>query len=206
MKKLLETIEKKIKEDLYIFDSAFMGDDLRERMGVSKSAEMIYHIGLIHIYKRRTQQRVSKIEEIRKYCISELKGSFHEDYLKKWDNSDLATKYHPNLVFEYILGCWSNFPTPEIDIEVACFVSDHYELESKLTEGLMKFAPEAGPYNIDEEGEAHKLNLSDVQINNSLKDGSMQANIEEYNFRIDKIKILAENKGNLAEIIRLTEL
>lgn len=206
MIKLLNQIIKTLSFETEFIQLSLMNPDLLKKKG--EDAEMLYFmiLGEKQFMLYKSHKRLNAINSIREHSISELRGTYYEDYEKRWAGTDMERPYTQHMVYGSILSNWDFKPSLLIEPEVIDIIDKHADLDSKLTEGLMKFAPGAGPYVFSEDGEAHKQSLFDVQLNNAIKAGSAMTSIEEYNVRIEQIKILAENQGNLAEIIRLTEL
>ena len=185
---------------------AFAMNPLHERTQFGMDNQTIFtSVGEAYIMYEKLISNIKKIKNIQKYCLSEINGTFYNDFEKKWEKyDDCEPEYTPNdTVYQYILGVWDNHPSPEIDHTVIAFVEVKAEFNTAMMGGFTKFFPEAGPYKQNAEGEMEKVSMLDFQVNDNLKAGSMLANIEEYNERVSKIREIAKNRGNLGEILDL---
>ncbi len=201
---ILKQLSKDAKVHLWTLKAFAMNpiSELKE-MGMEHNT-ILTSVGEAYIMYEKLLSNIKKIERIQKYCLSEINGTFYNDFEKQWEDcDDCKPEYTPETVYKYILGEWDNHPSPEIDYTVIAFVEVKAEFSTAMMGGFTKFFPEAGPYKQNSEGEMEKVSMLDFQVNDNLKAGSMLANIEEYNERIAKIKEIAKNKGNLGEILDL---
>jgi hypothetical protein len=167
----------------------------------------LYKIGCNRFMAYVIDHFISAVESIKKHCVSELSGTYYEDFLKEYENTDMAQEYTPNLVYESILSWWTVRPNLFLTDDIMVFVELQASLDSNLTKFMIDFLPaDCGPFNFDEEGNAHRVNITDTQVSNSLKAGETISQMLQINENIEEIRRLAEAKGSLAQIIRLTEL
>lgn len=167
---------------------------------------LLISVGEACVMCEKLENSIRSIEAIEKYCVSEIKGTFYEDFEKQWEkyaDSDIKPEYTPDTVYKYILGIWDSYPKPEIDDTVKAFVEVSAEFNTEMMGGIVKFFPEAGLFKQNKDGEMEKSSLLEHQIDENLKAGSTLAAIEDYNERLAKIKAIATNKGNLGEILKL---
>ena len=202
---LLKAISKDVNAHLWMIE-AMEFNPLHLNRPQLQQDTMLKSIGRTYLMKRRLECAISNLESIRKYCLSEINGTFYDDYEKRWEqfeDSEIAPEYTADTPYKYILGIWGHHPSPDIDLETKVFIECSASLNTEMIFSLLKFCPEAGPYQKNEDGEMVKSNLSDCQIDDSLKAGSMLAAVEEYNERLVKIQEIAKNRGNLGEILTL---
>lgn len=165
---------------------------------------LLQSIGEAYIMCEKLKSHIKKVERINAYCLSELNGTFYDDYEKKYENDpDYEQKNTIDRPYEYILSEWDNHPLPEIDHTIIAFVEVYAEFDTKITESLIRFFPDAGPFQQSKTGEMQKKSLLNCQIDNNLKAGSLLADIEEYNLRIKRIKEIATIHGSFGEIMNL---
>lgn len=161
-------------------------------------------VGEAYIIHKKLESSIKKIKNIQKYCLSEINGTFYNDFKKQYEgDEEVHSEYTTDTVYQYILGEWSWHPALEIDHTIIAFVEVRADFSTRMTEGIMKFFPTSGPFKQTTAGEMEKVSLLDSQIDNNLKAGSLLADIQDYNERIAKIKEIATNKGNLGEILNL---
>lgn len=204
---VLKKLSKDAKVHLWTLKS-FAMNPLHELKEIGMEHQTIFTaVGEAYIMYEKLLSNIKKIENIQKYCLSEIKGTFYDDHQKQLDGYDeTPPEYTPDTVYEYILNQWSWYPSPEIDHTVIAFVEVSADFSTRMTEGIMKFFPTAGPYKETTDGEMEKVELLDCQIDNNLKAGSMLAAIEEYNNRITTIKRIATEKGSISEILRIISI
>jgi len=202
---LLKTISKDVNSYLWMIEAMGL-NPLHLQRPESHQDMMLKSIGRTYLMKRRLEISIDNLESIRKYCLSEINGTFYNDYEKQFEQfegSEIAPEYTTDTPYEYILRVWDNHPSPEIDIETKVFIECSASINTEIVFSILKFFPKAGPYKEGEDGEMVKQNLSDCQIDDSLKAGSMLAAVEEYNERLVKIQEIAKNRGNLRQILTL---
>lgn len=203
MIKLLKKLEKDLTMYMGMLEPIVYNKFFFTEKDETDRAFHFYIIGEHYVLRQRVKKTLRDIESIQAYCLAEINGTFYSDYLKEYENTDMETKYTNNTVYEYISGCWEMLPEPSLPESIKDFIHVNASLGSKLTEGLVKFFPTAGPYKENSEGEMEKVSVFDCQVSDNLAAGAMLANVEAFNARIEKIKEIAENKGNLGEILRL---
>ncbi|HZK94373.1 MAG TPA: hypothetical protein VFC67_09215 [Prolixibacteraceae bacterium] len=199
---LLKTISKDVNAHLWMIEAMGL-NPIASQVPQSHQDSMAKDISRTYLMKRRLEYAISNLESIRKYCLSEINGTFYDDFEKRWEGTDIEPKYTIDTPYEYILGIWDNHPSPEIDIITKAFIECMGSLNTKVLFKMLEICPEAGPYKQNKDGEMVKSNMSDCQIDDSLKAGSMLAAIEEYNERLIKIQEIAKNRGNLGQILTL---
>jgi hypothetical protein len=200
---LLKTISKDVNAHLWMCESMGL-NPLHLLRAPEHEHALLEDIGRTYLMKRHLEESIESLERIRKYCLSEINGTFYNDFEKQWEgNAEIEPKYTVDTPYEYILATWENYPNPEIGIELIAFVECSVSMSIGLTKCLIDFFPEAGPYRENNEGKMEKVSLSDIQIDDNLKAGSMLSDIEEYNERLAKIKQIAIDRGNLGNIITL---
>lgn len=202
MIKFLNKLAKDLKEDLWLMESMTFSERF-EKLEDTDQMWRIYKLGGTYIMMRQVEHAISSVEQIQKYCLSEINGTFYDDFEKQWEGTDAESKYTADTPYQYILGIWDNLPFPEMNKDISDFIERHCNLSTVMLGGLEKFFPGIAPHKINSEGEMEKVSVLDCQIDDNLKAGSMLAAVEDYNERLAKIREIAKNKGNIGEILNL---
>lgn len=202
MIKFLTKLTKDIKEDLWLMESMTFSD-IFNKLAEEDQAWRVYKLGETYLMMRHVEHAMNSIERIEKYCLSEINGTFYDDFEKQWEGTDVEPNYTSETPYKYILGVWDNLPFPEMKKDISDYIQRHCDFSTAMMGGLTKFFPEAGPYKQNSEGEMEKVSILDCQIDDNLKAGAMLADVEEYNERLAKIQEIAEKKGSLGEILDL---
>jgi hypothetical protein len=204
---ILKKLSGDVNTHLWTIES-FAMNPLHERKQFGMDNRTIFtSVGEAYIMHKKLLSNIKKIESIQKYCLSEINGTFYNDFEKQWEEfEDCEPEYTTETVYEYILGEWDHHPAPEIDHTIIAFVEVNAEFSTALTGAITKFFPAAGPYKQNAEGKMEKVSALDSQIDDNLKAGAMLANIEEYNERLAKIHhiaLLKGKEGTIADILHL---
>ena len=205
MIKFLTKLAKDLKEDLWLMESMTFSNRFEE-LENEKQTWQVYKLGETYLMMRHVEHAISSIERIQKYCLSEINGTFYDDYYKEWEGTDCESKYTATSPYEYIFGIWDNLPTPEMNKDISDFIEKHCDLGNVMMGGLAKFFPGIVPHKQNSEGEMEPVSILDCQIDDNLKAGSMLADLEDYNERLLEIRKIAfckGNEGNLGDILNL---
>lgn len=198
----LETLIKDVKYDLWLIQT-MVSNRIFSSSIEEKTLTTYYElIGMNYVLLKDIEGRISKLEKIKSYCKSEIAGTYYNDHLKEFEGSDCETKYTPDMPYEDIKSCWDTYPQLELEEAVSIFIEFHGDKESIMAKGLFKFFPNVPVFSV-KNGIAQPTDLTNIQMSDMMKTGSKLALFEEYNIRINKIYEIAENKGNLAQILEL---
>ena len=202
MIKFITKLAKDAKEHLWLLESMAFSD-VFNRLEETDQAYRIYILGETYLMLRHIEHSKSSLERIEKYCLSEINGTFYDDYEKQWEGTDIEPEYTAETPYKYILGIWEHLPNPDLGSDISEFIEKNCSIGTALTQGITKFFPTAGPYKQNSEGEIEKVSMLECQISDNMKAGSMLAALEDYNERLAKIREIAKNKGTLGEILKL---
>lgn len=199
---LLKKVTKEVNKHLWMIEM-FWFNKANIEMEDTHEEIILKSLARTYLMKREAEEATKCIERIKKYCLSEINGTFYNDFEKKYEGSDIEPNYNQDTPYQYILGALEKEPSPEIGFETKIFFEQYPSIGTKLLGGLVNFIPEAGPYKQNEVGEMVKVSVTECEMDDNLKAGSMLSAIEEYNLRISKIKAIAKNHGNIGAILIL---
>lgn len=215
MKKHLKRIEDDIASKMYMFEGMIKNFDGHveriEKKGKDPEVELLSKkIMLAEFYMmwREVKQLIHILNLIYNRAVSELNGTYYEDHEKQWDGVD-GIKYNPEKdnLFQYILNCFDNDNFKMSD-DLKNYIELSVELNLTLQKGMFKFIPEMEKalITVDTAGNAQPSTKEAMHQQTLKEDYETQCKLlEGYNSTIEKLKHLAETKGNIAEIIRLVE-
>lgn len=202
MEKFLTKILKGFQESLWLMET-MQFNPLSKRRSYEDQRTAFSFIGERYVLSRRIEITLSNIKRIKEYCISEINDTFYNDHLKEWEGSDLETTYTKDKPYNYILGCWDNYPDLELPESVKEFIELDAGIDATLNKGLQKFFPEIKPHKINTEGEMKPVSFVECDMGDQLKAGSEIAAVDEFNERIKQIKNITEQKGDFERILAL---
>jgi len=203
MIKFLDSIIQTIKENNWLL-LTMATNPLFLRKSVENQDLMYRIIGEHTVRLYKMEQIQSTLLRIWNYCKSELEGTYYKDHLKQWEGTDVQTEYKEDTCFKDIIGCWDNHPLPEIDELDKIFYETTADFDNKMSEGLFKFFPGIDVFKKYGDN-MEKTNLSEMQMKSALDTGHKLSVFDEFNKNTARIKEIAENKGNLGEIMKILD-
>lgn len=144
----------------------------------------------------------TSLNNIKKYALSEINGTYYNDHLKEYEGTDLETEYTSDSVYQSIEGVFSWKPGIEISFDVKLIIELKGEMDSALSVIFNKSFPEVPVYQQQGE-ELKQVNIAEIQASDAMNAGKTIVNIDIYNERAKRIWELTKTKGNLGEIIKL---
>jgi len=205
MKDVLNTISRELNQTLGLMEEMAMNERL-----VTKTPEYqtfrLYTIGEIYLMIRKLELIKCSITSIVDKCKAEINGTFYQQYLKQFEGTDCESEYTNDTIYRWILGNWDDYPIPHIGDDIKEAIGRYGAINSQLVEGLFHFFPGLKPLKADQFGVMKETNLTEIQIAETLKVGTIEISIDEFNERLQKVKEIAESKGNIGTIIQLLTL
>lgn len=199
---ILKAINRELKPTLYLLENMAMNDQF-VALSPEKQDNRFQMIGETHLMMRKIRIIEKAVESMRKACLSEINGTYYEDCVKPYEDDESEYDSEINNVYTNILMYWDFYPNPHIGDDIADMVDRYSEVSNALTSGLMSHFPGIKPYAQNADGELEETTLTDVQISSSLKAGALLSGINVFNSRMQEIKEIAEQKGNLGTILEL---